>query len=129
MIPSRPKRPVFLDLWRIRLPMAGVVSILHRVSGVLMVLTIPVAAVQFHQALSGPAGFAASVGFLGQTWVKLALLVLVWGLLHHLLAGVRHLLLDIGYGLNREAARRSAWVTLLASLAAAVLVFARGMLA
>jgi succinate dehydrogenase / fumarate reductase cytochrome b subunit len=129
MIPARPKRPVFLELWRIKLPMAGFISILHRVSGVLMVLAIPVVAVQFHEAMSGPAGFAASLAFLDQLWVKLALLVLVWGLLHHLFAGIRYLALDLGFGLDREPARQSAWVVLIAGVVATALVLGRGVLA
>ena len=105
-------RPVFLDLRQIRLPLPGLVSILHRVSGVLMVLSIPVAALLFHQALSGPEGFAATVAFLDSWLVKLALLVLTWSLLHHLLAGIRHLVLDIGVGLDRPVARKTAWAVL-----------------
>jgi succinate dehydrogenase / fumarate reductase, cytochrome b subunit len=55
-------RPVFLDLWRIKLPATGIVSILHRISGVLMVLAIPAAAILLSEALSGPEGFAAVAG-------------------------------------------------------------------
>ncbi len=109
-------RPVFLDLWRIKLPATGIVSILHRVSGVLMVLAIPAAAILFHQALSGPQGFAAAAGLLNTWPARLALLVLAWGLLHHLFAGVRYLLLDLGIGLERSTARQSAWTAIVAAL-------------
>ncbi|RKT42796.1 succinate dehydrogenase, cytochrome b556 subunit [Thiocapsa rosea] len=109
-------RPVFLDLWRIKLPIPGVVSILHRISGVLMVLAIPLAAILFHQALSGPAGFAQVAGILDFWLVKLILLVLAWSLLHHLFAGIRYLLLDLGLGLDRPAARQSAWTALIAAI-------------
>jgi succinate dehydrogenase / fumarate reductase cytochrome b subunit len=114
-------RPVFLDLWRIKLPATGIVSILHRISGVLMVLAIPAAAVLFHQALSGPDGFAAAAGLLASWPVRLALLVLAWGLLHHLFAGVRYLLLDLGIGLERAAARQSAWTAIIAAVAVLVI--------
>jgi succinate dehydrogenase / fumarate reductase, cytochrome b subunit len=110
-------RPVFLDLRRIKLPISGVVSILHRISGIMMVLAIPVAAVLFHQALSGPDGFAGAAAFLDFWLVKLALLVLAWSLLHHLFAGIRYLLLDLGLGLDRSAARRSATIALVAAIA------------
>ncbi len=109
-------RPVFLDLWRIKLPATGIVSILHRISGVLMVLAIPTAAILLHQALSGPDGFAAAVGFFSSWPIRLALLVLTWSLLHHLFAGVRYLLLDLGIGLERAAARQSAWTAIVAAL-------------
>ena len=114
-------RPVFLDLWRIKLPLAGVVSILHRISGVVMVLTIPVAAILFHQALSGPEGFALVAGILDVGLVKLVLVVLAWSLLHHLFAGIRYLLLDLGLGLDRSAARRSAMIALAAAIAVLVI--------
>lgn len=109
-------RPVFLDLWRIKLPISGVVSILHRISGILMVLTIPLAALLFHYALSGPEGFATAAGILDFWLVKLILLVLAWSLLHHLFAGIRYLLLDLGLGLDRSAARRSAMIALVAAI-------------
>ncbi|CRI66308.1 Succinate dehydrogenase, cytochrome b556 subunit [Thiocapsa sp. KS1] len=114
-------RPVFLDLWRIKLPLSGVVSILHRISGVMMVLTIPVAAILFHQALSGPEGFALVAGILDFWLVKLVLVVLAWSLLHHLFAGIRYLLLDLGLGLDRSAARRSAMIALAAAIAVLVI--------
>lgn len=114
-------RPVFLDLWRIKLPPTGIVSILHRISGVLMVLAIPASAMLLHEALSGPEGFAAVAGFLASWPVRLALLVIAWGLLHHLFAGVRFLLLDLGIGLDRAPARQSAWTATIAAVAALVI--------
>lgn len=120
-------RPVFLELWRIHLPVGGVVSILHRVSGLLMVLAIPVFAWLFAQALAGPEGFAATALFLAHPLARLLLLLLAWALLHHLFAGVRYLLIDLGLGVQRPAARRSAWTALAAALAV-TLVVAGGML-
>jgi succinate dehydrogenase / fumarate reductase cytochrome b subunit len=117
----KPKRPVFLDLWRIKLPAMGLASILHRVSGVLMVLSIPLFAHLFHQSLEGPAGFAAASATLASWPVRLLLLVLAWSLLHHLFAGVRYLALDLGLGLEREVARRSAQVVIGAAVAVLVL--------
>jgi succinate dehydrogenase / fumarate reductase, cytochrome b subunit len=115
-------RPVFLDLWRIKLPATGYVSILHRVSGVLMVASIPVAAFLFDQAVSGPEGFAYAANFFDHWLVRLALLVLTWSLLHHLFAGIRYLLLDLHFGLDRESSRRSANATIGGALVALVLV-------
>jgi succinate dehydrogenase / fumarate reductase, cytochrome b subunit len=115
-------RPVFLDLWRIRLPVTGWVSILHRISGVLLVLTIPYAAYLFGLSLTGPQGFAAAGAVLDSVLVRLVLLVLAWSFLHHLFAGIRFLLLDLEVGIERPAARRSAWITITAAVAALVLV-------
>jgi len=109
-------RPVFLDLWRIRLPVPGVVSILHRVSGVLMVLSIPVFVTLFAQALSSPEGFAAAAAFVGHPLVRLVLLVMAWALLHHLFAGIRYLVIDLGWGVDRPTARKTAWTALGAAL-------------
>lgn len=109
-------RPVFLDLWRIRLPATGYVSILHRISGVLMVLAIPVGAILLDQAVSGPEGFAASAAFLQNIFVRLALLALAWSILHHLFAGIRYLLLDLRIGLDRASSRLGAWVVMVAAV-------------
>ena len=109
-------RPVFLDLWRIALPLPGLVSILHRVSGLLLVLALPLAAWLVERALSGPDGFAVAVAVL-DTWPSRVLQgVLLWSLLQHLLAGLRHLALDLGWGLERAVARRTAGLTLLTAL-------------
>jgi succinate dehydrogenase / fumarate reductase cytochrome b subunit len=129
MIAPRSPRPIYLDLRRIKLPVMGFVSILHRLSGVLMVLALPAGAILLHQALSGPEGFAASAAFLGDWPVRLALLVLLWSLLHHLFAGIRYLLLDLGLGLDRAPARHSAWLALSAGLIATALVLGAGVLA
>lgn len=115
------KRPVFLELWRIKLPVPGILSILHRVSGVWMVLALPFAAILFHQALSGPEGFAAVAATLDNWLVKLILVVLAWGILHHLFAGIRYLLLDLGMGVDRLPARRSAWIVMIAAVAVLVI--------
>ncbi len=119
-------RPVFLALWQIKLPATGYISILHRISGVLMVLSIPVAAFLFEQALSGPVGFAATAAFLDHLLVRLILLVLAWSLLHHLFAGIRYLILDLGLGLDREVARQSAWTAMIAAVV--VLVVGGGLI-
>ena len=119
-------RPVFLELWRIRLPASGYVSILHRISGVLMVLSIPFAAWLFEHALSGPAGFEQAAAVLGSWPARLILLLLTWSLLHHLFAGIRFLLLDLHIGLDRATARHSAVTAIAAGVIATLLVLALG---
>ncbi|MEA3277664.1 MAG: succinate dehydrogenase, cytochrome b556 subunit [Pseudomonadota bacterium] len=122
----RTNRPVFLDLWRIKLPVTGVVSILHRVSGVLLVLSIPYAVYLFDLSLTGPEGFAAASVALSTGFARLVLLVLAWSLVHHLFAGIRFLLLDLGVGLDRPVARKSALTAI--SAAVAVVLIGGGML-
>lgn len=115
---STAPRPVFLDLLRIRLPLPGIVSILHRISGVLMVLSIPIGAWAFASAVTSPAGFEQVAGLLGAPLTEAGLLLLLWAFLHHLFAGVRHLAMDIGQGLDLPTARRSAALVLGAGILA-----------
>ncbi|WPL16144.1 Succinate dehydrogenase cytochrome b556 subunit [Thiorhodovibrio winogradskyi] len=109
-------RPVFLELWRIRLPMPGVVSILHRISGVLMVLAIPVGAWALGAAVVTPAGYDRITGLLSAPLIKFALLVLLWSFLHHLFAGLRYLVMDLGQAIDLKQARLTAALALGAGL-------------
>jgi succinate dehydrogenase / fumarate reductase cytochrome b subunit len=101
--------PVFLDLFRIRFPVGAVTSIAHRLSGLLLFLSFPLLVYWLDLSLRDPAGYASAVEWLHCGWVRLLSVVITWSLLHHLLAGVRFLLIDIGVGVERTAARRSAW--------------------
>ncbi|MBV5308322.1 succinate dehydrogenase, cytochrome b556 subunit [Chromatium okenii] len=119
-------RPIFLTLWQIKLPPSGIVSILHRLSGVLMVLALPIAAMLFELALTDTDGFNAAAAWLNSWSITLALLLLLWSLLHHLLAGLRHLLLDLDIGLDRPVARRTAQIVLIAAPTFTVALLAAG---
>jgi succinate dehydrogenase / fumarate reductase cytochrome b subunit len=109
----REGRPVFLNLLQIRLPVPGVASIAHRVSGVLLFLAIPLFLFIFQRSMQGEAGYAEALNLLRHPLVMLITLVLLWSLLHHWLAGIRYLLIDVDVGVERAAARRSAWTVLL----------------
>ncbi len=110
------QRPVFLDLRRIRQPVTAVVSILHRLSGLLLVLAAPFAVALFALSLRDAAGFQQAVEILASPPLRLLGLLLGWGLLHHLLAGLRFLCLDLDLGVSRTVARRSALGVLLGAL-------------
>ena len=113
---SRP-RPVYLNLLAIRLPLPALVSILHRVSGVLMFLIgIPLLLWGVGAALNSGDAWARFEGVMANPLMKLVTLVLLWSYLHHLLAGVRHLLLDAHVGINLASARRSAAVVFVLGL-------------
>lgn len=122
----REGRPVFLNLLQIRLPLPGVVSIAHRISGVFLFLAIPLFLLLFQRSLQGEAGFAETLVWLRNPLVMLITLVVVWSLLHHLLAGIRYLLIDLEVGVDRPAARRSAWLVMV--LAPVLTVIMLGML-
>jgi succinate dehydrogenase / fumarate reductase cytochrome b subunit len=114
MYKARPDRPVTLPLLSLRLPLAGWVSFLHRVSGVLLFLCLPLALLALDRALSGPEAFDALRQQLAQPAARMLLLLAVWALAHHLFAGIRHLLMDLHFGVNLPAARRSALVVAVA---------------
>ncbi len=116
--PDVKRRPVYLDLPRIRLPLPGIVSILHRVSGALLFLAgIPLllAAVAF--SLASPESYAQFKGAFAHPIAKLALIGFVWAYLHHFCAGIRYLLLDLLKGIELGPARRSSVVVLVVSVA------------
>jgi succinate dehydrogenase / fumarate reductase cytochrome b subunit len=101
-------RPVFLNLLQFRFPIAAIMSVGHRASGVLMVLCTPVLIYLLELSLQGPQGFARAQGILQGGVVRLLLLLVLWALLHHLLAGIRYLFIDFDIGAGKESGRRSA---------------------
>jgi succinate dehydrogenase / fumarate reductase cytochrome b subunit len=123
------KRPEFRninalsDLPTYRLPLAGWVSILHRISGALMFLLMPFIIWMFDTSVSSEISFArfssafsAGIGWVPGWFVKLVALALIWAYLHHLIAGVRHLYMDIRHAVSKEFGKSSAIVTLGLSL-------------
>lgn len=115
-------RPVFLNLLQIRLPLTGWVSIIHRVTGVVLFLALPVPLYLLQLSLSGEEGFQRVSAWLGQWPLKVLLLLLMWWFLHHLFAGIRVLLLDLEVGIDLAAARRSARWVLLADIVVLLLL-------
>lgn len=116
------QRPVYLNLFKIRLPVMGTVSLFHRLSGVLLALATPLFVYLFELSLRGPESYAQALAWLERPWVKLLGTLLLWSLAHHLLAGVRFLLIDLDVGVEKSAARRSAW--LVHGAAAVILILA-----
>jgi len=108
------------DLLRYRLPVPGLLSILHRISGALMFLALPAILLLFELSLRSELSYQQLQQLAGGWIVKTGLVLLAWALLHHLAAGVRYLLLDLDWGVDREPARRSAWIVLAVSLPLAV---------
>ncbi len=98
----------FLDLRRIRFPVNALLSISHRVSGMGLVLLLPLPIYLFDSAVHSPQGFNAAQALLAQGWVRLALTLFLWGLLHHLASGLRCLLIDLDIGVELKSALGSA---------------------
>jgi succinate dehydrogenase / fumarate reductase, cytochrome b subunit len=110
-------RPKYLNLVEIRLPLPGWVSILHRISGALLVF--PFSAWLLYMldvSLASEAGFETLRGYLAAPLAKLGLLVFIWAFCHHFCAGIRYLLLDLNKGIELRPARVSSAVVLVASL-------------
>ena len=133
------KRPEFRninalsDLPSYRLPAAGIVSILHRISGVVMFLLLPFIIWMFDTSVSSEISFArfraafnVGIGFVPGVLVKLVVLALIWAYLHHLIAGLRHLWMDVSHkAVSKEFGKTSAVVTLVASVTLTLLLGAK----
>lgn len=104
--------PKFLNLFHIRFPIGAIASIGHRISGALLLSSIPLLALALESSLSSEAAFESLRTAVDTPWWGL-LLVLVWAAAQHALAGVRHLLMDIGIGSPLGQARTSAWAAIL----------------
>jgi len=111
---SKP-RPKHLDLTKIRFPVMAVVSGMHRISGAVLFLFIPLLLWLLQQSLESPETFVAYRSAVAQPLTKLVLLGLMWGYLHHFCAGIRHLALDLHVGTDLSSARRSSWIVLAVS--------------
>jgi succinate dehydrogenase / fumarate reductase cytochrome b subunit len=124
--PVTKQRPVYLNLVRIRLPLPGLVSILHRLSGAaLFFVGLPLVLVGVARSLASAEAFDAFRSALATPFAKIVLIGLIWAYLHHFCAGIRFLLLDVHQGIELKPARRSSVVVLFISLALAVLVGVR----
>ena len=123
----------FKDLPTYRLPAAGWVSILHRVSGVFMFLLLPFIIWMFDKSISSELSFARftsafnqGLGWVPGWFIKLVVLALIWAFLHHSIAGLRHLWMDVSHtAVTKQFGTTSARVTLAASLFLTVLLGAK----
>ena len=123
------KRPEFrninalTDLPTYRLPAAGIVSILHRISGAIMFLLLPFIIWMFDMSVSSEISFAKfsaafniGLGFVPGWFIKLVALDIIWSYLHHIIAGLRHLYMDMCHAVTKEFGKSSAVITLALSL-------------
>jgi len=111
------QRPVFLNLFLIKLPLSGVVSIMHRISGLLLFLLIPGALLLLQRSLNSPSEFdSVLVAGVSEVVIKLLVIFALAGLAQHFFAGIRCLLLDLHWGVSLPQARASAKLVLGLSL-------------
>ena len=124
---ARKRRPQYSNihitqLHHYRLPAAGIVSILHRISGALMFLALPFVLYLLERSLTSESTYEYLRSFAAQPLVKLIILALAWAYLHHFIAGIRHLFMDMHYLLSKDGSRNSAVTVLALSLFLTLLV-------
>ena len=128
----RPGTMRLVDAVKYRLPLAGVVSILHRASGAILFGLLPLIIWLFDMSVTSEisyevfrSAFVAGIGFVPGWLVKLVMLALIWAYLHHFIAGVRHLWMDATHSVTKEWGRNSAVVTLVSSVVLTVILGAK----
>lgn len=122
---KRGRGPVWYNLSPLNIPLPGLVSILHRISGALLFLGLVWFLFLLDMSLGSDAGYARAQAYLAHPAVKLALLGFVWAFLHHFCAGVRYLFIDIDRGVRLGAARKTSVAVLAASVALTAIIGAR----
>ena len=111
---------------RLRLPLPGIVSILHRLSGAALYLVgLPLLLFGVQRSLASPEAFDSFRAALSNPFAKIVLIGLIWAYLHHFFAGIRFLLLDVQQGIELKPTRISSVVVLVVSLALTLLVGVR----
>ncbi len=120
---ARPGTMRLIDATKYRLPLAAYVSILHRASGAMMFVLLPLLVWLFDMSVTSEvsfevfrSAFAAGIGFVPAWLLKLVLLGLIWAFLHHFVAGVRHLWMDATHSVSKAQGHQSAVVTFAVSL-------------
>lgn len=110
------------QLVKYRLPWAGKVSILHRISGAVLFLMLPFLLYLFDQSLASEVSYQQFQAITGHFLVKIICLGLIWAFLHHFCAGIRYLLLDLDIGVDKVDANRSAIIVFFLGLALTAVV-------
>lgn len=110
------QRPVYLNLLKIRLPVTGIVSLAHRVSGVLLFLSLPYLVWLLERSVSGEAGFQQVLSLMDSVPFQLLAIVLLWSLAHHFFAGIRFLLLDVDIAVLKHQSKQTAWAVVIAEI-------------
>ena len=113
---TKKARPKHLNLLKIRLPVTGVVSIIHRITGVILFLSLPFFIFLLALSLRNAETFQQAVDYLNCGLVKLVAAIFVYAMMHHFFAGIRYLLIDLDIGLSLKAARTSAWLVFVLSI-------------
>ena len=109
------RNPKNLNLFTIRFPVPAMVSILHRVSGVVLFVLMPLLTISLYWSLKNENIFNWVILLFDTTLFKLIKCLMLWGIIHHLIAGARHLLLDLHFGVDLIIARMTSKIVLVVS--------------
>ena len=116
------KQPKNLNLFTIRFPIPAIVSILHRMSGVIIFLLMPAITIAFCMSLMSSSDFASVISMINLWPLRILGTILTWGVFHHFIAGCRHLLLDLQIGNDLITARFTSKTVIILSFIFTVLV-------
>ncbi len=119
---EKQQKPKFLNLVQIAMPVTAVASILHRLSGLLLALFLPVFIYGFYLSTQGKTQFDQLMGYFENPGIQILLIILVWTITHHVFAGIRYLLIDIELGVSLSTARMSAWIVNIAAIAVTLFI-------
>ncbi len=122
---AKKARPIWFNLSPLNLPPPGLVSILHRISGLLLVAGLVWLLFLLEMSLSSDAGFKHFREYIAHPLVKLVLLAYLWAYLHHFCAGIRYLFLDIHKGIDLAAARKTSYVVFAVSIGLTLILGAK----
>ena len=116
------KRPVYLNLLKIRLPLTGMVSFAHRITGVILFLSLPFAVYLLDLSIESQASFQDARQIINQPFMIFVQILLLWSIAHHFFAGIRFLLIDAEVGVEKSQSRLGAWLVLLAEVLTLVVI-------
>ncbi|CAM4419507.1 succinate dehydrogenase, cytochrome b556 subunit [Pseudoalteromonas ostreae] len=112
------KRPVFMSLHKVKVPITAYVSFAHRVTGVLFFLSFPIVLYALYLSLDSESGFNTVVSALQHWFVKLVCLGIFTAFIYHAFAGIKHMINDMGYGEELDSAKKMSYVLILATVIA-----------
>ncbi|AIT09469.1 succinate dehydrogenase [Candidatus Francisella endociliophora] len=113
-----------IDLMSIKsynFPITAISSILHRISGVILIIAIPLAVIGMNYSLAGPAGYKQVVAFLTQGWFSFFFWLFLSSITYHVYAGVRHMIMDMGFGESMKVAKATSLIVIVLGVLSAIL--------
>jgi len=116
------QRPMFLDLTKMRFPITAIASILHRVSGVVIFLALPLFMYLLHQSLLSQGAFLQMQHLLATAWMKVVMWAVLTAVTYHLLAGLRHIVMDFGFLESLSQARKTAYLVIVLAVVLSVAI-------